>query len=81
MAKTKKQKRRPQPAAAKYAKPAPVVVPPTDDHIPLFILLLATTSMVVGVIWDISWDGSIGKDSLFLIRSANRRVFCRIGVC
>ncbi|HCQ01030.1 MAG TPA: hypothetical protein DIT99_10170 [Candidatus Latescibacteria bacterium] len=37
--------------------------------------------MVVGVIWDISWDGSIGKDSLFLIRSANRRVFYRIWVC
>lgn len=62
MAKTKTKKRRPQPGPASSP---PVVVPATNDGILIYVLLLCATSMVVGVIWDISWDGSIGRDSFW----------------
>lgn len=64
MAKTKTQKRRPQ-SASRASKTPSVIVPPTNDQIFIYGLLLAATSMVVGVIWDISWDGSVGKDSFW----------------
>ena len=54
------------PAAARIAAPAaasatvPAVVP-----WPLWAVAFASTSVIVGVIWDISWHRSIGRDSFW----------------
>ncbi|MBM3261954.1 MAG: hypothetical protein FJY97_00765 [candidate division Zixibacteria bacterium] len=36
-----------------------------DFSFPLLLMLAAVTSTVIGLIWDISWDGIMGKDSFW----------------
>ena len=37
------------------------------DHIPWYLtaVLFASTSVIVGIIWDISWHRTIGRDSFW----------------
>jgi hypothetical protein len=37
----------------------------TDDAVFFYGVLLAATSIVLGLLWDISWDASIGRDSFW----------------
>jgi hypothetical protein len=43
----------------------PVASPTRAARAPVLAVLFASTSVVVGVLWDISWHSSIGRDTLF----------------
>src|SRR5687767_15160310 len=51
-----------RPLASSYDRPAPRA---RDEEWPLRIVLAASVSIVVGLIWDISWHRSIGRDSFW----------------
>jgi hypothetical protein len=45
--------------------PAPAIVAPPISIRTAYAVLFASTSVVIGVLWDISWHQSIGRDTLF----------------
>ena len=64
MARTPTQRSSPKPAPS----PPDTVLPIAVDRrprVPLLVLLGAATSLVGGLIWDIAWDASVGKDSFW----------------
>ena len=51
-----------RPLSPSYDRPAPRM---REDGWPLRIVLLASISIVVGLIWDISWHRTIGRDTFW----------------
>src|SRR5215218_3546166 len=54
-------------AAERFAPPASSRAPAATAAIPwpIYAALLAATSIIVGVIWDISWHMTIGRDTFW----------------
>ena len=51
-----------RPLASSYDRPAP---PAREDRWPLRVVLAASISIVIGLIWDISWHRTIGRDTFW----------------
>jgi hypothetical protein len=51
--------------ARPQATATPAAAPPSISLWTAYAVLFASTSVVVGVLWDISWHQSIGRDTLF----------------
>lgn len=64
MAKTPTQHRLPKPVPSP-ADTIPPIAGGGPTRVPLFFLLAAVTAMLGGLIWDIAWDASVGKDSFW----------------
>jgi hypothetical protein len=52
-------------AAERYTPTTPQIAAPVAIPWPIYAALLASTSIIVGVIWDISWHMTIGRDSFW----------------